>query len=140
MSVWVVVLLGIIAVAQVGMAVAQAILAREVARTMGQTIETLHELRRAVQPIAETLQRVSEDIGRTTQLARIQVERVDQLLGSTAARIEETVSIVQQAIVQPIRQGTAIVAGVRAALSVFRGINRRSAGSARDDDDALFIG
>lgn len=140
MNVWEVIFLGIMATALVGMAIAQVILAREATRMMRQAADTLQEFRREIQPIVEKLQRVTDDVGKTTQLARLQVERVDRIMGSTAERIDETMSLIQGAILQPIRQSSAMLAGVRAAFSVFQGGGRRAVRAVRDEDDALFIG
>jgi len=69
----------------------------------------------------------------------VQAERIDQVMESTARRIDETLTVVQESIVGPVRQGAALMAGLRAAMDVFRsGSERRRHG--RDDEDALFIG
>jgi len=137
---WEVVFLGIMAAALVGMSIAQMILAREAAKMVRQASEALQEFRRELGPVVEKLQRVTEDVGKAAILARQQVERVDQMMESAAVRIEDTMTIIQDAIVQPIRQGAAIVAGVRAALSVFRGGERVPPRTGREEEDALFIG
>jgi hypothetical protein len=137
---WQVVFLGIMAAALVGMAIAQMIVAREATKMVRQASETLQEFRRELRPVIEKLERVTDDVGKAAVLARHQVERVDLMMGSAAARVEETVAIIQDAIVQPLRQGSAILAGVRAALTVFRGGTAPLPRSGREDDDAMFIG
>ena len=140
MSTWEVIFLGVMATALVGMAVAQVILAREATKMVRQASETLQEFQREWRPMIGKLERVIDDVGKAAQLARIQVERVDLMMASTADRIDETVAIIQDAIVQPIRQGAAILAGVRAALSVFKSGASHPRASAREEEDALFIG
>jgi predicted PurR-regulated permease PerM len=139
-NVWEVVFLGIMAAALLAMAIAQMILAREAAKMVRQTSDTLQEFRRELQPLLAKLHRVTDDVGKAAQLARQQVERIDQIMGSTAERIEDTVTLIQDAIMQPIRHGTAILAGVRAALAAFRGGGTGVARPVREEDDALFIG
>jgi len=138
--VWELAFLGIMAAALVGMAAAQMIVAREATKMMRHATDTLHEFRREVQPIFDKLERVTDDVGRAAQLARLQAERIDVMMGSTAERIDETTALIQRAILQPIRQGTAILAGARAALAVFRQGGSRRAHSAREEEDAMFIG
>ena len=76
-------------------------------------------------------------------LALTQVERIDALVTTTTARVEETLDIVQDAVHGSVQSGTAVLAGLRAALAFFSARqNRRSAGEGGDDedDDSLFIG
>jgi phosphohistidine phosphatase SixA len=67
------------------------------------------------------------------------MERVDQMLASTAVRLDQTLNLVQGAVAGPVRQGTAVVAAFRAAVAVFRGLGARHR-AARDDEEALFVG
>ena len=140
MNTWEVIFLGVMAVALVGMAVAQIVLARETAKMARQAAEALREFRTELRPLVEKLQRVTDDVGKAALLARHQVERVDQMMGVAAERVEETMTIIQDAILQPMRQGAAIVAGVRAALGVFRGAGAPKPRGGREEEDALFIG
>ena len=48
--------------------------------------------------------------------ARLQMIRVDQLLSSTVARVEETAETIQRNVLAPVREISAILAGVRTAL------------------------
>ena len=60
---------------------------------------------------------------------------------STVRRIDETVTVVQDVVIGPVRQGAALMAGLRAAIEVFRGRSeRRRRGRDEDDADSLFIG
>jgi hypothetical protein len=56
-------------------------------------------------------------------------------------RIDETAATVQKVIVTPLRQGAALVAGIKAAMDVFRDFTKRSSGVPHaEDEDGLFIG
>jgi hypothetical protein len=119
------------------MQVAIAIVALKAVRELSASIA---ELRREVRPLVEKANRIADDAQRMTALALAQVERVEQLLTSTIARVEETLGIVQGAIVQPVRQGAAIVAAIRAAFGVFRSVRDARQHAGRDDEEPLFVG
>jgi len=139
---WAEVFLGIIAVSTLMMALLQIsiviygwILARKAARLLDQ-------IEGELKPLIESLNSVARDIARATALAAVQVDRVDQLFASVALRIEHTASTVQSSILAPLREGAAVMAGVRTALGVLRDILRRpsSTPSRAEDEDVLFIG
>ena len=72
-------------------------------------------------------------------MALTQVERVDQLMATTALRIDDTLSIVLESLIAPVKQGAAVMAGLKAAIAVFRASQDKGR-YGRDDEDALFIG
>lgn len=59
---------------------------------------------------------------------RLQVIRLDQLLSNTVARVEETTELVQNNVVKPVRELSAILAGVRTGLEYLLRRNRSRAG------------
>ena len=122
----------VMALMQVGVVIVAVIIGRRV-------IAVTEDLRREVRPLIANAQKISDDAARVTALAVRQVERVDQLLTDTQEHVGKTFGLVQQAVVEPVRQGAAVVAAVRAAISAFRSWQDRS-GHARDDEDALFVG
>jgi hypothetical protein len=139
---WAEVFLGIIALAtltmaaiQVGVIVYGWTLARRVNRLLAQ-VE--HEMK----PLAENLNAMARDAARISGLAAGQIERVDRLVTDLALLFEQTATTVQDAVLRPIREGAAVLAGVRTALDAFRELSgrprARRAGS--EEDDALFIG
>ena len=71
-------------------------------------------------------------------MATAQVERADRLFADLAQRVEQTVIAVQASVVQPLREGRALLSAFRAGLSVIRDMRSRSRRGA-EDDDALFI-
>lgn len=134
--------LGIIAAATLLMALIQTgvivggwILARRVSRLVD-------EIEREIKPLAGNLNAMAKDAARAAAVAAAQVERLDKLLGDLTTRVEQTAATVQNVIVAPLRDGAAVLAGIRAAIAVFRDLSKRSsAGSARsEEEDALFIG
>jgi hypothetical protein len=142
MTDWAEIFLGVIAAATLAMALIQIsvivygwVIARRIANLVAQ-------IERELKPLADSLNAMARDAARATALAADRVERVDGLLGDLAARVEQTASVVQNAVVAPLRDGAAIMNGVRTALEVFRELTRRP-GAARaraEEEDALFIG
>jgi hypothetical protein len=139
---WGQVFLGVIAVATLVMAIVQLsviiygwMLARKVARIMA-------EIERETASMMVSLNAMARDASRATALAAVQVERVDKLFAELSLRVEQTASTVQKVIIAPLREGTAVIAGVKAALAVLKDLTRRSgtSGARSEDEDALFIG
>ncbi len=124
----------LMAVLQVGAVVLLARLARRLEQSVGQ-------LQRDVQPLIAQATTVSEEAARVATLVSAQVERADGLLSDLARRVDDTVTLVQSAVVAPAREGLAIAAAVRAVLGALRGVRRSSGSGARhEEEDALFIG
>jgi len=141
-SFWAEVFLGVIALAtltmaaiQVGVIVYGVSMARRLDRLLKQ-VE--HEMK----PLADSINTIARDAARISSLATGQVERVDRLVTDLTARIEQTATTVQDAILKPLRDGAAIMSGVKAVIDVVRELtNRPDAKRARaDEDEALFIG
>jgi hypothetical protein len=139
---WAEVFLGIIALAtftmaaiQVGALVYGLMVAKRVNRLLDQ-------VERQMQPLADSLNAVARDAARVSALAAGQVERVDRLITDLTVRIEQTATTVQNAVLQPLREGAAMLAGVKAAIDIFRGLTRSPAasGGRSEEEDALFIG
>jgi len=138
---WALICLAVMAVALVAMAIGQVVLALAAARVARQTTDTVQEVRRDLRPILEKAQKIANDASRTTELALLQAQRIDQILESTAHRVDETLTNIQQAVSGPLRQGSAVVAGIRAAMEVLRSVSeRRARPPVHEEDDALFVG
>ena len=142
MSFWAEVFLGVIALAtltmaaiQVGIIVYGVSVARRVNRMLSQVEQEMR-------PLAESVNAIARDAARISSLATGQVERIDHLVTDLTARVEQTATTVQDAILKPLRDGAALMSGVKAAIAMFREFTPRGgAGRTRaEDDDALFIG
>jgi hypothetical protein len=135
------VFLGIIAFATLAMAIVQVgfivygwTIARRVSRLLEQ-VET------ELKPTLNSLSAMARDAARASSLAVAQVERVDRMFTDLTNRIEETATTVQHAIITPLREGAAMMAGIRAALAILKEVTTRSGAAGRtEDEDALFIG
>jgi hypothetical protein len=140
-SFWAEVSLGVIALATLTMAFVQVsvivygwILARRISRLVGQ-------IEQEMKPLADSLNAMARDAARATALAASQVERVDKLFTELTTKIEHTASTIQKSIVSPLREGAAVMTGIRAAIEVFRDLARsRPARGRSEEEDTLFIG
>jgi hypothetical protein len=141
-SFWGEVFLGVIAVATLTMAAVQVgviVYGISVARRVDRL---LSQVEQEMRPLAESINTIARDAARISSLATGQVERVDRLVTDLTMRIEQTATTVHDAILKPLRDGAALMSGVKAAIDVFRGLTDRPGASRTraDDDDALFIG
>ena len=138
--VWRDVFLGVIAVATLAIAVAQIgviIAAAVMARRVGRMVE---QIERDVKPLFGHLNAIGSDASRAVALAAVQVERADKLFGEVAGRIEQTLSVVQDSLDRPAREGRAMMGALRAAMQAIRELRNARARQGRgEDDDALFI-
>jgi uncharacterized protein YoxC len=132
--------LGIIAIAtlvmatvQVGFIIYGLTIVRRVSRLLDR-VET------ELKPVLDSLAAMARDAAHASSLAVAQVERVDRLFTDLTNRIEETATSVKSAILTPLRDGAAVMAGIRAALAIFKEMTGRRSGVGGEDDDALFIG
>jgi hypothetical protein len=138
---WALLFLGIIALGtlimaaiQVGAVIYAGRLARRIDRLSNQ-IEC------EIKPVLASVGGIASDAARAADLAVKQVERADHLFADLALRLEETVAGFQAAVAVPLREGTAVAAGVRAALAALKGLRRRSKGRPpATEEEALFIG
>jgi hypothetical protein len=138
--VWRDVFLGVIAVATLAIAVAQIgviIAAAVMARRVGRMVE---QIERDVKPLFGHLNAIGSDASRAVALAAAQVERADKLFAEFAGRIEQTLSVVQESLDRPAREGRAMMGALRAAMQAIRELRHARARQGRgEDDDALFI-
>ena len=131
--------LGVIAVAVLVMAVTQVAVLIRLSQVAKEAAAATRDLRRELTPLIEKAHRIADDATRVSALALAQVERLDVAINSTVRRIDETITTVQRAIISPVKQGAALMAGLKAAMAVFRARQDRGRYH-RDDEDALFIG
>jgi hypothetical protein len=122
----------LIAVIQVGVLVAAGLLARRITRLV-------EKIERDLAPVFGHLDAIGREATRAATLATRQVERVDQLFADVAGRLEHTMNDVQKAVQAPVGQATALLMGVRAAMTALRELRPARARRRADDEDALFI-
>lgn len=123
-----------IAIAQVGVLIVAAMLARRVAKLS-------QDLEQQVKPFFGHLDALGREATRAAALATQQVERADRLFADVTGRVEQGLDQVQAAMSIPAREGAALLSAFRAAFSAFRNPppSARRQRSRGDDEDALFI-
>ena len=123
------------ALIQIGAIIAAMRLAR-------QAQQMLTSVQQEVRPLIARVHAVADEASKTLGLATAQAQKVDRLVTDLSRRVEETATIVQQAIITPAREGLAIVAAIKAAFSAFRGLRDLPPRHGRhsDEEDPLFIG
>jgi signal transduction histidine kinase len=135
---WATVFLGIIAVATLITAILQVVLLVAAAQLVRRLMKFVADLDRQITPIIGHVDSIARDASRVASLATAQIERADQVLNSAVVRIEELLSHMQTLVVNTLREGNALMMGVRAvmaAIRAFQGRKRRRA----EDDETLFI-
>ena len=138
MNTWATVFLGIIAMATLVTAILQVVVlvaAAQLVKRVGRFIDIVEQ---DVRPIIANVSSVARDAARVASLAAAQVERADQMLTSTVHRLEDLLAHVQTLVTNTMREGNALMMGVRAvmaAIRAFQGRRRRRG----EDDEALFI-
>ena len=136
------VFLGIIAAAVAIMAAIQ-VAAIIVAARLAKRVDRLaDQIEQDVRPVFQNLNVMTAEAARAASLAATQVERAERLLVDFVQRMDVTLNMLQTRVLGPAREGAALLAGVRAALSVFRDRAERSRKrqAAVEEEDALFIG
>jgi hypothetical protein len=136
---WQVIWLGLMAMALVVMAAVQVAVLIAAMRLGRELMQTSQQLRREMTPLVLKAQRISDDAAKAAALAAVQAERLDALLASTAQKVDDTVSVLQAALVEPVKQGATLFAVIRAFTAGLRGPTGQSH-HRREDEEALFVG
>jgi len=137
-STWATVFLGIIAMATLITAILQVVLLVAAAQLVRRIMKFVEDLDREIRPLLGHVTAIARDASRVANLAAAQVERADHLLNDAVVRIEQLLSSLSSVVVSTLREGNALMMGIRAvmaAIRAFQGRRRRRG----DDDEALFI-
>lgn len=139
MTDWGVAFLGVIAAATLVMAFAQVSFLVAAGRLTRRVERAAEDVRRELRPIVEHLDAIGRDARRASAITTAQLERVDQMSADLADRLDRTLNTIQSAASGGAREGAAMLAAFRAAVSVVRGFRSSRARAGADDEDALFI-
>lgn len=137
------VFLGVIALAVVVMAIVQVAVVVVLLRVARRVDSLSAKVETELGPLADRLRQVADSLQHASSLAATQMERVDHLLAGVTKRTEETLGVVQHAIVGPVREMMGVVAAIRGVVGAFKAVrasNQRRSSSRFDDEDPLFIG
>lgn len=135
----------VMALVQVGAVVAGALAAKRIQQQLASVEQRLQQKIEPfvdqVQPLVERMTAISADAARVSALAVQQAEKADVALTAAARRVDQTLAVVQNAVVAPAREGMALASAIRAAVgSMTKGRTGRRRPSGAEEDDALFIG
>jgi hypothetical protein len=133
--------LGVIAAATAIMTLVQIGALIMLARVAMQVRDIASTIQQDLRPLIARANAIADEAHKTATLATAQAQKFDRLVTDLTQRVDETSTVIQEAILTPAREGMAIVAGLKAAIGALRGFPARRARSSRiDDEDALFIG
>ena len=151
METWVVVFLGMIALAslvQAGFLIALIVGGRRVARRVDALSDRID---REIHPALDNLGRITRNLAEVTDIVTLQARRIDDVLADTIEKIEDTTDTIRRVIVKPLGPLVDIAAffkGIRRGLSVYsqlRGLESQGRAPRpgrrhhADEDEHLFI-
>ena len=138
MSTWATVFLGIIAMATLVTAILQVVLLIAGWQLLRRVAKFVDVIENDIRPILGHVNAIVRDASRVAGLAAAQVERADQVLNNAVVRIEELLSSVSTMVVNTLREGNALVMGIRTVMAAIQALRRRRRRRS-EDDEALFI-
>jgi methyl-accepting chemotaxis protein len=107
-----------------------------------QLLQNLHKATDNFTRISETVlhqvERVNAVIEDTTDRARDQIARADEVVTDAIEKMEATSAVVQQNVLAPIREVSALIRGVSGGLH-FLFVGRKNPVDAVHQDEELFI-
>lgn len=133
-------LLGIIAGSVLLMAVLQLGAVLLLARYAKRLMQVTEDLQREITPLVAKVGAIADEAQRAAALATRQVERVDALVGDVTRRVQETGNAIHSMVTGPVRQGGAVVSGLRAALTALLTTRTDPRFERDEEEDALFVG
>jgi hypothetical protein len=138
-SIWADVFLGVIALATLASAIVQVGVLIAAGRVAKRVESLARSVEQELKPLFGHLNSIGRDASRTASLASAQVERADRLFADLVQRVEQYLNVVQATVAAPVREGAAVLAGLRAVISALRNSRGGRSRSRADDEDALFI-
>jgi|SRR3984885_9304572 hypothetical protein len=110
--------------------------------TVEQSGKQINEITTRANDILDSTKRqlaIMEDVvGDAAGRAKVQMERVELVLDDTLSRAHETVAVVHDGIMRPLREVNGIAVGIRAALGAIARGNRPTVDRATSDEE-MFI-
>lgn len=148
METWVVVFLGMIAVAGVVQAGFLVAMALAIIRLTARVDALQDNLEQRIAPALEGLDRVGRNLAEISDLATVQARRIDLVVADTIETLEDTLTVARRLVARPLRPFSHVLAllrGIQKGVGVFRELGREQRGTAREgrrhgeDDEHLFI-
>ena len=135
---WELACLIVVALASIVTAAFQAVLLLETARLARQAAATVEQMQREIQPLLVKAHRIADDASRATSLALTQIERADRVMTATVTAVDDAVSAIQGAVIQPLKSGPGLIRLLQVVWTLFR--SAKGTKAAREDEDAMFVG
>lgn len=111
-------------------------------QTLQQNRKQMAEVAGKVNKLLDTAQaqisRIDGVLSDATSRARVQMDRLELVMDDSIDRVHETVAILHDGILRPLREVNGIVAGLRAGIGYLLG-NRRPSVAQATHDDEMFI-
>jgi hypothetical protein len=111
-------------------------------QTLQQNRKQMAEVTGKVNKLLDTAQvqisRIDGVLSDATSRARVQMDRLELVMDDSIDRVHETVAILHDGILRPLREVNGIVAGLRAGIGYLLG-NRRPSVAQATHDDEMFI-
>jgi hypothetical protein len=148
METWVVVFLGVIAIAGAVQAAFLVAMALAIIRLTARIDSLQDKVDERIAPALESLDRVGRNVAEISDLATVQARRVDLMLTDAIERVEDSVSVAQRLVARPLRPLSHVVAalrGIQKGVEVFRELGQEERGKGSEarrhgeDDEHLFI-
>jgi len=115
---------------------------REVLGEAKQVLQNVRGASENIASITETVkvqvERVNAVIEETADRARVQISRADEVIADAIQKMEATSAIVQENVLAPIREASAIIRGVHGGLHFLFARRRNSVDQVHQDEE-LFI-
>ncbi len=129
------VFLGAIALSTTVMAVLQVAVLVRGAKLAQRVDRVVDQVEHDIKPALDRVNAVSGDVNRVSELAVAQVERADRLMTLVTDRVDRITLVAQDAVVEPVRQGTAVLRGLWAAVDTLRGRPSETRSRAEESED-----
>ena len=111
-------------------------------RTLEQNRKQMAEVTGKVNRILDSAQaqisKIDGVLSDATSRARAQMDRLEMVMDDSISRVHETVAILHDGVLRPLRELNGIVAGLRAGIGYLLG-NRRPSVAQATHDDEMFI-
>jgi hypothetical protein len=103
-----------------------------------QMAEVTGKVNRILDSAQAQISKIDDVLGDATSRARAQMDRLEMVMDDSISRVHETVAVLHEGILRPLREVNGIVAGIRAGIGYLLG-NRRPSVAQATHDDEMFI-
>ena len=118
------VFLGVIALATIVMATVQLAMIVYGTRLAQRFDRLVDVVEKEIRPTLGRVNAMSEDMSRATSLAAVQAERFDKLFARLVEQVDHFSELTEDAVVEPMRRGAALLQGLKVVMAVLRGVER----------------